>query len=800
MIEIFTIMRVLKRLLLFVLGLILLLIIGVWIYSFYASPSYEGQLELKELENPVDVYFDDNGIPHIYAESQYDAYQTLGYVHAQDRLWQMELIRRIAPGRLSELFGEKLLKVDRFFKGLGIEDATEKALQKLDTTSKAYKLTQSYLKGVNEFIENGKTPLEFHMLGVEKEPYTIRDVYHVFGYMAFSFAVAHKTDPLLNEVKEKLGAAYLEELLEATESNVTAIKNAPVQNVKGSMITEVQQVLETLPIPTFIGSNSWVVGPNKTVNKKVIFANDPHIGYAQPAVWYQSHIVTPDYEMYGFNLALTPFPLLGHNRNYAYGLTMFENDDVDFFYEEDHPSDSTKYATENGYQKYQIATRKIKVKGAEDVVFEQRISRHGPLMNEVLEGLNTTRPVAMQWIYTKEENQLLDVAYELSHAKSLEGFKRGAAKLHAPGLNMMYGDASDNIAWFAAGKLYKYRDSIETKVFLEGKTGKDEIVSYLNFDSNPQAVNPPWNYVYSANNQPDSIAGMLYPGYYLPEDRAKRIVHLLESKSDITQEDMETMITDIRSTTAPEISNYLITSTERDHLSPSALKALELLQSWDGKFEMEAVGPVIYNRWWYEFVSGTFKDELGPVFKVFVNTPLEEKVMAQQVRRVNSVWWDDIKTPEKETKRAIVTAAFNRTVSFLKTQLGENVEDWKWKRVMSVEHEHAIGKAGGFLRSLFNVGPFVSRGGDQVINNHIYKIDSTGYYKVHAGPSTRRIIDFSNIEGAKAIIPTGQSGNLFSPYYGNQAEKYVNGKFVPMLINEAKIKEVSRKLRCSPGR
>ncbi|WP_408045317.1 penicillin acylase family protein [Tenacibaculum litopenaei] len=793
-------MRVLKRLLLFVLGLILLLIIGVWIYSFYASPSYEGQLELKELENPVDVYFDDNGIPHIYAESQYDAYQTLGYVHAQDRLWQMELIRRIAPGRLSELFGEKLLKVDRFFKGLGIEDATEKALQKLDTTSKAYKLTQSYLKGVNEFIENGKTPLEYHMLGVEKEPYTIRDVYHVFGYMAFSFAVAHKTDPLLNEVKEKLGAAYLEELLEATESNVTAIKNAPVQAVKGSMITEVQQVLETLPIPTFIGSNSWVVGPNKTANKKVIFANDPHIGYAQPAVWYQSHIVTPDYEMYGFNLALTPFPLLGHNRNYAYGLTMFENDDVDFFYEEDHPSDSTKYATENGYQKYQIATRKIKVKGAEDVVFEQRISRHGPLMNEVLEGLNTTRPVAMQWIYTKEENQLLDVAYELSHAKSLEGFKRGAAKLHAPGLNMMYGDASDNIAWFAAGKLYKYRDSIETKVFLEGKTGKDEIVSYLNFDSNPQAVNPPWNYVYSANNQPDSIAGMLYPGYYLPEDRAKRIVHLLESKSDITQEDMETMITDIRSTTAPEISNYLITSTERDHLSPSALKALELLRSWDGKFELEAVGPVIYNRWWYEFVSGTFKDELGPAFKVFVNTPLEEKVMAQQVRRVNSVWWDDIKTPEKETKRAIVTAAFNRTVSFLKTQLGENVEDWKWKRVMSVEHEHAIGKAGGLLRSLFNVGPFVSRGGDQVINNHIYKIDSTGYYKVHAGPSTRRIIDFSDIEGAKAIIPTGQSGNLFSPYYGNQAEKYVNGKFVPMLINEAKIKEVSKKLRCNPGR
>ena len=531
------------------------------------------------------------------------------------------------------------------------------------------------------------------------------------------------------------------------------------------------------------------MGPEKTKKGKVIFANDPHIAFSQPSVWYQSHIKTPDYELYGFNLALTPFSLLGHNKEYAYGLTMFENDDVDFYYEQNNPNNSMEYKTPEGYQKYKLIDKTIKIKGEVDTTYQVKVSKHGPIMNGLIDYIDDERPIAMQWIYTKLNNQLLDVCYEMSHAKSLSEFKNGASKLHAPGLNIMYGDAKDNIAWFATGKLYKYRDSLNTKLILDGASGKDEIKEWLSFEDNPQAINPSWNYVYSANNQPDSIAGILYPGYYLPEDRAKRIEGLLDAKNDWKKKDVAKMMYDVTSVVTPEISMHLTRSVNRDQLTASEKKAFHILKNWRGYYGKEEVAPIIYTRLWYEFVKNTYKDEMGEAFDQFVNTPFEEKSVASQVKKDQSVWWDDVTTKKIETKEAIVTKSFQNTVAFLQKQLGENVEDWKWKRVTSVEYEHPIGKAGGLLRTFFNVGPFETNGGDQVINNQIYKIDSTGYYKIIAGPSTRRVVDFSDVENSLAILPTGQSGNVFSEYYKDQAQKYVDGEFVKMSLNEADIKK-----------
>lgn len=594
----------------------------------------------------------------------------------------------------------------------------------------------------------------------------------------------------LTEVKEKLGLAYFKELNGATFDNLTVIKNGTKPELKATFAKAINTLLEKLPVSPFIGSNSWVIGADKTKNGKVIFANDPHIAFSQPSVWYQSHIKTPSYEMYGFNLALTPFPLLGHNKNYAYGLTMFENDDIDFYYEQNNPDNALEYKTPVGYKKYKLINKKIKVKGDKDTTYQVKVSKHGPIMNGLIEFLDDSRPIAMQWIYTKLNNELLDLSYKMSHANSLSDFKKGARKLHAPGLNIMYGDAKNNIAWFASGKLYKYRDSLNTKLILDGASGKDEILSYLDFEENPQSINPKNNYVYSANNQPDSIAGMLYPGYYLPENRARRIENLLDAKNDFTKKDVAKMIYDVTSVTAPEIISHLIKSIDKSKFSPSEKKALQILKTWNGLFAKESVAPVVYNRVWYEFVKNTFKDEMGVALEQFVSTPLEEKVVASLVKREKSVWWDDVTTKDKkETKQEIVTKSFKNAILFLQGQLGENVYDWRWERVASVEYEHAIGKAGGLLRKLFNVGPFETVGGDQVINNQIYKIDSTGYYKITAGPSTRRVIDFSDVENSIAIVPTGQSGNVFSTYYKDQTQRYLDGEFVKMKLNEKEIKK-----------
>ncbi|MDG1698298.1 MAG: penicillin acylase family protein [Polaribacter sp.] len=792
-------MKFLKPFLRILLILFLLLISLGWIYSKIQQPNYSGELQLKNLSEEVTIYFDAIGVPHINAQNQKDAYIALGYVHAQDRLWQMELMRRIAPGRLSEILGKELVSLDQFFSGLGIEEAAHKTIASLDKNAESYILMQAYLEGVNQFIEEGETPLEFSILGVKKEMYTVKDIYNVFGYMSFSFAVAHKTDPLLTEIKEKLGDSYLNELLGATNENLTINKNSIPEKINATISRTVSSIMDDLPVSPLIGSNSWVIAPEKTKNGKVIFANDPHIAFAQPSVWYQNHIKTPNFEIYGFNIALMPFPLLGHNRNYAYGLTMLVNDDLNFYIEQENPENPLEYKTEKGYLKYEILDKTIRIKNEKDHTFKVKVSKHGPIMNDLIAHVIDKRPIAMNWIYTQLPNELLEVSYGISHANSIGDFKKNVARIHAPGLNIMYGDAKNNIGWFSSARLYSLRDSLSSKTYLNGASGDDEIIEYLPFEENPQAVNPSWNYVYSANNQPDSVRGKLYPGYYYPQDRAKRIVTLLEQKDDFTKEDVSTMIYDVKSSTVSQIIQNLLKSIEQSELMVSERKVFSILENWDGSYLKTSIGPTIYNRFLYEFLNATYKDELGGSFELFINSQLQDKVLSSQVNRKNSVWWDDISSEGKiETRNEIIRVAFKRSIAFLQNQLGENIDDWTWNRVISVEHEHAIGKAGGLLRSFFNVGPFETIGGNEVINNQIFNLDSSGYYKVTAGPSTRRVIDFSDIENSLAILPTGQSGNVFSEYYKDQTHKYLEGKFVKMLLNQSEIEQSENVLVLTP--
>ncbi len=451
----------------------------------------------------------------------------------------------------------------------------------------------------------------------------------------------------------------------------TAVLNhQETTEITATFSNAIHAIYKPLPIPSFMGSNSWVIGADKTKNGKVIFANDPHIGFSQPSVWYQSHIKTPDYEMYGFNLALTPFPLLGHNRKYAYGLTMFQNDDIDFYFEEQHPFNEMEYKTPTGFVTYDTFKRTIKIKDNADTTFQVKVSGHGPLMNTVMKEIDDTRPVAMQWIYTKLPNRILEVSHTISHANSLSEFKEGIKALHAPGLNVMYGDAENNIAWFAAGKLYKYGEGVNSKLILNGTRGEDEIAEYLDFEENPQAVNPGNNYVYPANNEPDTIAGIRYPGYYLPEDRANRIVQLLEAKNDFTKEEVAAMLFDVTSDTAPEVIADLLENISADTLSENEKKGMELLKNWNGAYTKKSVEPVIYNRFLYEFLTLTFKDELGKGFYQFMNTPLQKKMIAIQASKKESLFWDDIFTKAKETKQNIITASFKNAIVFLENQLG----------------------------------------------------------------------------------------------------------------------------------
>ena len=794
-------MKLIKKGTLIVVALVVVLAIALYAYLYSTKPTYEGELSIKNISKETEVYFDDYGVPHIYAYNEKDALTVLGYVHAQERLWQMELLRRIAPGKLSEIFGVKALDNDKLFVALGIDENSEQAIAKLDKNSKSYQLATAYLDGVNQYMENGATPIEFTLLGIEKKPFTLKDVYNTMGYMAFSFACAQRTDPLMTDLRNKLGADYMKELGVDLSYNLTKINsnNNEITQTYVEASKAVADLLDSSPFPPFIGSNSWVVGPNKSASGKVLFANDPHITYSQPGTWYEAHIHSPEQEIYGYYLAGVPFPLLGHNRQYAYGITMFENDDADFYQEESNPTNANQYKTKEGFKDYTVRQKEIKVKDSTSVALTIKETQHGAVMNGILKDFNPKQPVSFWWIYTHGENKILDAVYTLSHAKSLDEFRKGVSYIVAPGLNIMYGDAQNNFAWQTSGKLYKMANGVNPNYILNGTNGVDDQLQYVDFDKNPRAINPSWNYVYSANNMAHEIDGYGYPGYYLPEDRAKRIVTLLESKQKWSKADFQKMIYDDTSIVSVQVAQNFSKWLDGNQLNATEKEALAVLKNWKGSNSTRDVAPTIYNKWMYFYLKATFQDEMGELgFKQFLKTHVMKQCIDNQSRIANSLWWDNVNTKNvKENRSAILTQSFKETIANLTGQLGNTVTEWKWGKVHQVEYKHPIGSLALF-RPFFNVGIFEAPGSNEVINNVMYYFTDADHYDISAGPSTRRIIDFNDIENSMSILPTGQSGNPMSKHYNDQAQMYIDGKFRKMKMNRKEIVATSTKLIFKP--
>lgn len=792
-------MKIFKRIVLGLLILIVLALSAAYIYSLRIRPDYSGELDIAGLSAPVEIFFDDYGIPHIYASNTEDMYMAFGYQHAQERLWQMELLRRLAPGRLSEVFGERkeVQDADKFFRTLSIHPysvASAAALRK-QGDSDLLKAAEAYLAGVNAFIETGYTPIEYTLTGLEKTPFVLEDIFNVVGYMSFSFASAQRIDPFITAAYSKLGDEYMNDLSIQIDPNTELIKSHPNWEAYEQLSAKATEVIESLPVPAWIGSNSWVIAPEKSATGKVLFANDPHIGFASPSVWYEAHLNTPDYEVYGYFVAGMPFAFLAHNQQAAMGLTMFENDDIDFFLEEVNPTNTSQYKHDGEWKSFKTRTETIKVKGAEDISYEVRESVHGPVMNGVLESLDSLAPISMWWVYTQLPNQMLEVAYEFNHLKTLDDARTAASKIHAAGLNVMYGDAEGNVAWWASAKLPIRPDSMNPMLIRPG-TGEYDPIGWLPFSANPQAENPYWHYVYSANNQPDSTNGSLLPGYYLPEDRGWRIVDMIEEADKIDLAKMEAMLTDDYNPATMEMLKPLLA--EMEYETGVEREAWKALNDWTGGHETNEVAPAIYQAFIYRVMYFATADELGDdMFFDFVATTNYNTSMPKLCGNANSVWWDDVETEQKETRKDIVSRAFVSAVKGLQEQFGDDVNQWNWGKMHQLEHEHPLGSV-ATLRPYFNVGPFEAPSSVESVNNMGFRMDGDNRYSVTFGPSTRRIVDFSNLDNSRSILPTGNSGNFLSPHYDDQAEMYIRGEFRPMLIDIKKIRALDRLLTLQP--
>ncbi len=780
-----------------IIGIVLLaIVVGLTGFYFYFQathkPLYQGELKLEALNQQVDVFFTEYGIPHIYAQNSEDAYYAFGYIHAQDRLWQMDLLRHVGGGRLSELFGEDLVTTDKYLRTMGLGLYAKQSAQAfIQRSTENLPLVQAYLAGINDFIRNNPETLEHTILGLEMEPFTEQNVFEVLTYMAFSFSNGPFTDPFLTELASKLDSTYLKDLQIYHYPGETVIPN--YDSRYSNLSNEIAQAFKEANIPEFKGSNGWVLSGQKTESGQVILANDPHIAFSQPSVWYEAHLITPDTEYYGYFISGIPFPPILHTTEYSNGLTMFENDDVDFFVEEIHHEDSNRYRYKGDWLQMSARDEIIKVKDADDLNLVVRSTKHGPIVSDILKEEPLDDVVSMYWVTTNFENHLLEVLYNFTQYESLESFEQLAAKIHGPGLNIMYGDAQGNIAWWASGKLIQRRDERTSKQFLDGSTGLDDPDDFYPFEKNPHSINHPSGFVFSANNQPDTVDGVVYSGYYLPDDRGERIKELIEGKEKFSVEDVKDMQLDTYSKTFENIKGILLFAIKDTDRS----KLLRELIAWDYSFKVDDHRPTIFQKWLYEILEKTMKDEMGDeLWESYKSTHTYKVVIEHLIKNEGSKWWDDINTSETEDRLAIIRSSFEKAIADLSNDWGSDPTEWKWGKAHQLTHNHAMGTALSFL----NVGPFEAPSGNEVINNLGFTYSGEKILNVTFGPSNRRIVDFADVRNNSwSIIPTGQSGNYFSPHYADQAELFINGKFRKMMMNQSEIQQSKNKLVLLPN-
>lgn len=786
----------LKRISLSLLALILVTGIAIYCYLQSTKPQISGDLKLTGLQKPVEVLYDDYGIPHIYAQNEHDLFMAFGYVHAQDRLFQMEIARRLADGRLSEIFGKDALESDKFFRTLGFRRYAEMTLDSVyrkNPNAPFVKGAEAYIAGVNQYIENGKTPIEFTLAGIPKTPYTLADMEIIVAYMGFTFAEAFRTEAFMTDIQNRFGETYLQDFTGNWQKNepmipvnrLSAIGSRQLEmdkqtaliahNSSLNLVAHLNKIEKNLPYMPFHGSNGWVIGGSKTKSGKPILSNDTHMGFGQPSTWYEAHLSCPNFNFYGNFVAGTPFGALGHQDNGGWGITMFENDDVDFYREKVNPANQNQVWFKDHWEDLKMSEESIKIKDEADFKLPIKKSRHGVLISEVEENLKKSKePIAMWRTLDYFPSRNIEAFYGLAHAKNAQEAQQAVAKIHAPGLNIMWADTTGNIAWWAAAKLPIRPKHVRPYLILDGSTGENEPTGWYDFKLNPQILNPERGVLYTANNQPADMGNGLVPGYYVPADRAKRIEQLLfTDKKDWSEPELRKVINDVTSPTAVGILADILPLIK---VSESNQKGYKILKSWNGSHQLEDLAPTIYYRFLYRFYDFTMRDELGvESFKVFMNFHPFKRNMATFLRNDASPWLDNVQTHQKETRTEILTKALEAAIQDLNTQLGSNTNNWKWENVHTLTHKHPLSII-PVVGKYFSVGPLKTMGGRETLNNLDFPIDSTGKYPVAYGPALRRIIDFGNISAATGISPTGQSGNVMSEHYQDQAQMYVDGK------------------------
>jgi len=799
----------LRKLAYVLIGIVLLVVLlaaGARWYVGRAEANPSLGAVLPGLHGRVEVWRDSLGVPHVWASDDEDLFRAVGYVHAQDRLWQMELFRRVADGRMAEILGPQLVDTDRFLRTLGMGRAAADGERALDAESR--RMLQAYADGVNAWIDHhpGPLPPEFLALRFTPQHWTVRNTVAIGKIMAWDLADWNGGLDLQRAIGS-VGPELARDLYPSYPGWATTILNddaqwegkgtaAPIApgvrppTVPADSTTRARSSAVPLPrVPALAmelldgvsftrASNSWVIGGSRTKSGKPILANDTHLALRAPSLWYLGAIHGKTIDAAGMMIPGAPGIVIGHSRRVAWGYTNAMVDDVDFFVEQVNPADSTRYRTPDGWARFEVREETIQVKGAAPVLHRVRATRHGPVLSDVDERA-PGKVLAMRWT-AQDPSTEMAALLAMNRAANAAEFTRALHGFNNPHQNVVFADVDGNIGYWMGGRVPVRRGG-DGLLPVPGWTGEGDWTGWLGFDQHPHVLNPAAGSVVTANNR-QLPASSGYP-YEIATDwaepyRAQRITEMVRAGHGLTAADVARQQMDVRDEMALRYRRFAVHAAQ---LAGDSAAAREL-GAWAGDATTDSHAAALFYVWLENLRHRIGDDEFRGKPVYFPRTALEAVL-----ERGGGAWVDDVSTAKTETLDDDLAAAMRDAV--------RTVGAKRWGELHVTSIEHPLGVVGVLNRGLgLNIGPFPNAGSGNTVKVAGYGGRQPPFVNRY-GPSQRHVVDMADVDGDGGfVIPTGQSGLPTSRHYRDQTPMWRTGRLwrIPLDRGKAEGRRVSR--------
>jgi len=761
-----------------------LLKVGLKSISRTRLPKIKGKIHLKGLNAPVEVLRDRWGVPHIYGQSIEDALFAQGFVHAQERMWQMDFNRRLVSGRLAEVLGEVGLPADRAMRTLGLRRAAEKDAELLPEELRD--LFGTYCAGVNAWLEHGSLPVEFMLLRYQPEPWSLVDILSWAKLMSWSLCGNWDTEYQRGRLVTLLGAERVAEL------EIGASESWPVILDAAKVSSELENARRfTGPgASEGAGSNNWVVSGVRSAKGQPLLANDMHLGLTAPAIWFENHLVGGDIDVSGISLPGVPLIIAGHNGKVAWGFTD-GFPDVQDLYEEHLRSTADglwEYEYRGEWFPVEIRREEILVKGGDTVIEQVKLTRHGPIVNYILGAKEDEPSYALRWT-TLEPETTTKAIYHMNLAKDCLEFYEALRWFTSPSQNTVYADTQGNIAYTLFGRV-PIRSRGDGSVPVPGWSGEYEWSGNIPFEEMPHLVNPPLGYIATANNR---VARSDYPYFlsndYVYGDRAERIIEMIESKSKVYKAFFRQMQFDLISPTARDLARAI---GGLKGVEPDLEEVVTLMGAWDGTLAVESAEAALYEVLIRKILEIIAAAHLGELAEKFRGKPPAAGLWSMHswewlrklLRKPDSPWFN---LGHGEKRDNVLSLALRRSIDFLSEQVGPEVGDWKWGKFHQLTFRHILG-AMPTLASTFNRGPYPIGGdGSTVWSTFASEFDLS--HETITGPAFRFIADLSDLNHCLGLLAPGNSGHIASPHYDDGVKAWFDEGYHPMLRRKEEIEQ-----------